>query len=69
MMYNVLLVAKLMVCVFVCVCSIAQEMEHYGQWSGGTNKDERLTGGYENVPTRDIHMKQVRGGEKRGASI
>lgn len=22
-------------------------------------KDERLTGGYENVPTRDIHMNQV----------
>lgn len=23
------------------------------------NKDNRLDGGYENVPTRDIHMKQV----------
>ncbi|PNF43292.1 Procollagen-lysine,2-oxoglutarate 5-dioxygenase 3 [Cryptotermes secundus] len=34
-------------------------MEHYGQWSDGTNKDPRLDGGYENVPTRDIHMKQV----------
>lgn len=22
-------------------------------------QDERLTGGYENVPTRDIHMNQV----------
>lgn len=34
-------------------------MERYGQWSDGTNKDLRLDGGYENVPTRDIHMKQV----------
>ncbi|CAG2059778.1 unnamed protein product [Timema podura] len=34
-------------------------MEAFGQWSDGTNKDERLDGGYENVPTRDIHMKQV----------
>jgi procollagen-lysine,2-oxoglutarate 5-dioxygenase len=23
------------------------------------DQDERLTGGYENVPTRDIHMNQV----------
>ena len=35
------------------------EMEHYGQWSGGTHNDNRLSGGYENVPTRDIHMNQV----------
>ncbi|GFG29485.1 hypothetical protein Cfor_05047, partial [Coptotermes formosanus] len=34
-------------------------MEAYGQWSDGSNKDPRLDGGYENVPTRDIHMKQV----------
>lgn len=34
-------------------------MEAYGEWSDGTNKDPRLDGGYENVPTRDIHMKQV----------
>jgi hypothetical protein len=25
----------------------------------GTFKDRRLQGGYENVPTRDIHMNQV----------
>ena len=37
-----------------------QEMEHFGQWSGGTNQDERISGGYENVPTRDIHVNQVR---------
>ncbi|RCN24243.1 hypothetical protein ANCCAN_30065 [Ancylostoma caninum] len=44
-----------------------EEMEHYGKWSDGSNKvgdtagirDDRLAGGYENVPTRDIHMNQV----------
>ncbi|XP_061393168.1 procollagen-lysine,2-oxoglutarate 5-dioxygenase [Musca vetustissima] len=34
-------------------------MEGFGKWSDGSNKDERLEGGYEAVPTRDIHMKQV----------
>lgn len=34
-------------------------MEHYGKWSGGKNEDTRLEGGYEAVPTRDIHMNQV----------
>ncbi|KAG0432622.1 hypothetical protein HPB47_020672 [Ixodes persulcatus] len=34
-------------------------MENFGQWSSGKNEDERLAGGYENVPTRDIHMNQV----------
>ncbi|KMQ98949.1 procollagen- -oxoglutarate 5-dioxygenase 3 [Lasius niger] len=34
-------------------------VETFGQWSDGTNQDPRLTGGYENVPTRDIHMNQV----------
>ncbi|XP_053547507.1 procollagen-lysine,2-oxoglutarate 5-dioxygenase 1 [Bombina bombina] len=38
---------------------IVEEMEHYGQWSSGDNSDQRLEGGYENVPTIDIHMKQV----------
>ncbi|XP_062904877.1 multifunctional procollagen lysine hydroxylase and glycosyltransferase LH3-like [Mobula hypostoma] len=38
---------------------LVQEMEHYGQWSGGKHEDSRLSGGYENVPTVDIHMKQV----------
>ncbi|XP_037933469.1 procollagen-lysine,2-oxoglutarate 5-dioxygenase-like [Teleopsis dalmanni] len=33
--------------------------EAYGKWSDGSNKDARLEGGYEAVPTRDIHMKQV----------
>ncbi|KRY21174.1 Procollagen-lysine,2-oxoglutarate 5-dioxygenase [Trichinella patagoniensis] len=34
-------------------------MENYGRWSSGSNLDSRLAGGYENVPTRDIHMNQV----------
>ncbi|PRD31997.1 UNVERIFIED_CONTAM: Procollagen-lysine,2-oxoglutarate 5-dioxygenase 1 [Trichonephila clavipes] len=34
-------------------------MENFGRWSDGTNQDPRLAGGYENVPTRDIHMNQV----------
>ena len=38
---------------------LVEEMEHYGKWSSGRNEDERLDGGYENVPTRDIHMNQV----------
>ncbi|KAM9343000.1 procollagen-lysine,2-oxoglutarate 5-dioxygenase 1 isoform 1-T1 [Pholidichthys leucotaenia] len=36
-----------------------EEMEHYGKWSGGANVDHRIQGGYENVPTIDIHMNQV----------
>nr|VZI35145.1 unnamed protein product [Spirometra erinaceieuropaei] len=38
---------------------LIEEMEHYGKWSDGSNYDPRLEGGYENVPTRDIHMRQV----------
>eukprot|EP00061_Rhincodon_typus_P013918 g40595.t1 len=38
---------------------IVEEMEHYGQWSTGDNKDIRIQGGYENVPTIDIHMNQI----------
>ncbi|XP_064641909.1 procollagen-lysine,2-oxoglutarate 5-dioxygenase 1-like isoform X4 [Lineus longissimus] len=38
---------------------LIEEMEHFGQWSGGKNKDDRLAGGYENVPTVDIHMNQI----------
>lgn len=34
-------------------------MENFGEWSSGKNQDPRLAGGYENVPTRDIHMNQV----------
>uniref|UniRef100_A0A8C1RPK1 Procollagen-lysine,2-oxoglutarate 5-dioxygenase 1 n=1 Tax=Cyprinus carpio TaxID=7962 RepID=A0A8C1RPK1_CYPCA len=37
---------------------LIEEMEHFGQWSGGGN-DKRIQGGYENVPTIDIHMNQV----------
>ncbi|XP_043260024.1 procollagen-lysine,2-oxoglutarate 5-dioxygenase isoform X1 [Colletes gigas] len=38
---------------------LVEVMEAFGKWSDGTNNDPRLTGGYENVPTRDIHMTQV----------
>lgn len=38
---------------------LVETMEDHGMWSGGTNKDERLAGGYENVPTVDIHMNQI----------
>lgn len=38
---------------------LVEEMEHYGQWSGGKHRDSRISGGYENVPTDDIHMKQI----------
>jgi len=36
-----------------------EECEHFGKWSGGGHKDERISGGYENVPTVDIHMNQI----------
>lgn len=36
-----------------------QECEHFGEWSGGGHKDKRISGGYENVPTVDIHMNQI----------
>ena len=38
---------------------LIEEMEHFGKWSDGSNQDTRLQGGYENVPTRDIHMNQI----------
>uniref|UniRef100_A0A8D3ANE0 procollagen-lysine 5-dioxygenase n=1 Tax=Scophthalmus maximus TaxID=52904 RepID=A0A8D3ANE0_SCOMX len=38
---------------------IVEEMEHYGTWSGGRHEDKRISGGYETVPTDDIHMKQI----------
>uniref|UniRef100_UPI00398E53FD procollagen-lysine,2-oxoglutarate 5-dioxygenase 2 isoform X1 n=1 Tax=Pristiophorus japonicus TaxID=55135 RepID=UPI00398E53FD len=38
---------------------LVEEVEHFGEWSGGKNEDKRLVGGYENVPTDDIHMSQV----------
>lgn len=34
-------------------------MEKFGRWSNGNNDDPRIEGGYESVPTRDIHLKQV----------
>lgn len=38
---------------------IVEEMEHFGKWSGGATTDNRIQGGYENVPTIDIHMNQI----------
>jgi procollagen-lysine,2-oxoglutarate 5-dioxygenase len=38
---------------------LIEVVENFGKWSSGSNYDERLEGGYENVPTRDIHMDQV----------
>ncbi|KAI3413726.1 hypothetical protein GPALN_011209 [Globodera pallida] len=38
---------------------IIEVMEEFGKWSEGKNQDRRIQGGYENVPTRDIHMNQV----------
>uniref|UniRef100_A0A8C6L5V1 Procollagen-lysine,2-oxoglutarate 5-dioxygenase 1 n=2 Tax=Nothobranchius furzeri TaxID=105023 RepID=A0A8C6L5V1_NOTFU len=38
---------------------MVEEMEHFGKWSGGGNVDTRIQGGYENVPTIDIHMNQI----------
>lgn len=38
---------------------LVEEMEHFGEWSGGRHEDKRLSGGYENVPTDDIHMNQI----------
>ncbi|XP_069753489.1 procollagen-lysine,2-oxoglutarate 5-dioxygenase 2 isoform X2 [Narcine bancroftii] len=38
---------------------LVEEVENFGEWSGGKNEDKRLVGGYENVPTDDIHMTQV----------
>ncbi|XP_062870973.1 multifunctional procollagen lysine hydroxylase and glycosyltransferase LH3 isoform X2 [Trichomycterus rosablanca] len=48
--------------------TLIETVEDFGQWSGGKHKDERLTGGYENVPTVDIHMNQI-GFEKEWLKI
>ncbi|XP_053203509.1 procollagen-lysine,2-oxoglutarate 5-dioxygenase-like [Panonychus citri] len=39
--------------------NLIEEMENYGKWSDGSNYDPRLSGGYESVPTVDIHTSQV----------
>ena len=51
--YNVPLLSPL------CCQHLIEEVEHYGKWSGGGHEDARLDGGYENVPTVDIHLKQI----------
>ena len=35
------------------------ESEASNEWSSGTQNDNRLKGGYEPVPTRDIHFNQL----------
>ncbi|KAI6647973.1 Procollagen-lysine,2-oxoglutarate 5-dioxygenase 3 [Oopsacas minuta] len=60
--YNVPLVSPL-------YCQhLIEEMEFFGKWSGGGHNDARLAGGYENVPTVDIHMNQI-GYEKHWLTI
>lgn len=39
--------------------ALIETVEDFGQWSGGKHEDERLSGGYESVPTVDIHMNQI----------
>lgn len=39
--------------------ALVHMMENYGKWSLGLNYDPRLESGYQEVPTRDIRMKQV----------
>lgn len=36
-----------------------EEMENNGEWSHGAHSDPRIIGGYENVPTVDIHTRQI----------
>ncbi len=42
---------------------LIEECENFGSWSNGKNKDTRLQGGYEPVPTQDIHLEQIGFGE------
>lgn len=39
--------------------SIIKISDNSNLWSDGSNDDKRLAGGYENVPTRDIHLYQI----------
>ena len=38
---------------------LVEECENNGNWSDGGHTDARIEGGYENVPTVDLHMKQI----------
>lgn len=38
---------------------LIETVEEKNLWSAGKNKDPRIAGGYENVPTIDIHMNQI----------
>eukprot|EP00730_Choanoeca_flexa_P020289 TRINITY_DN9919_c0_g1_i1.p1 TRINITY_DN9919_c0_g1~~TRINITY_DN9919_c0_g1_i1.p1 ORF type:complete len:743 (+),score=187.34 TRINITY_DN9919_c0_g1_i1:176-2404(+) len=39
--------------------ALIDECEHFGEWSNGQHGDNRLKGGYEPVPTQDIHLNQI----------
>jgi hypothetical protein len=38
---------------------LINEMNEFGKWSNGDHQDNRIAGGYENVPTQDIHLWQI----------
>ena len=38
---------------------LIEETEAINLWSDGKSNDNRLSGGYENHPTRDVHMNQI----------
>jgi len=42
---------------------LIRECEAYSHWSNGTHLDSRIDSGYENVPTNDIHLKQINMGK------
>eukprot|EP00045_Choanoeca_perplexa_P014895 m.178196 g.178196 ORF g.178196 m.178196 type:complete len:768 (-) comp16831_c0_seq1:1114-3417(-) len=39
--------------------ALIEECENFGEWSNGQHGDNRLKGGYEPVPTQDIHLNQI----------
>lgn len=41
-----------------------EESENHGEWSNSKNKDDRIKGGYEAVPTQDIHFNQMGFGDQ-----
>ncbi|KAL7675331.1 hypothetical protein ACOME3_001594 [Neoechinorhynchus agilis] len=42
-----------------CTDLVATVEAHPDLWSGGKHTDQRIPGGYENVPTDDIHFSQI----------
>lgn len=39
--------------------AFVHEAEAFGRWSGATHSDARLSSGFENVPTDDVHLWQL----------